>query len=271
VQNDNTLTQAIQEADLPAMVARHFPDSRAVPNKAGRIIPTWEKRSRDFNASLKRYPDGTWRLHDFVTNQDFNAFGFLVSIVGMTKADAAKYLIQLAGLEERSTQPRAKPQPRIEPKPVPEMPKDLTEWIGVWNRFGGVQLGLEGAKLEGLKVLSNWLADALRPYKAQLERIAVGTTLEHCIDAFMGVTPRVCPCRKRWTTKMEMHNHDDNGKHFLTTSFGCEPCGEIWTASELETARAINQTTQQPHSVSKLAFDPLAKYRRKMAQLRGAR
>lgn len=268
--SDDTLTRAIQEADLPAIVAHHFPDSRAVPSKAGRIIPIWNK-SRDFDASLKRYPSGTWRLHCFVTNQDFNAFGFLVSIVGMTKAETAKHLIQLAGLEPSHTAPRGKPQATIERKSIPEMPTDLTEWINIWNRFGGVKLGLEGAEYEGLTALSNWLGDALRPYKAQLERIAAGVSLEHCIDAFMGVTPRVCPCGKRWLCKMEMHNHDNNGKHFISTAFGCEPCGEIWSASELEQDRIkhkalgiveIKPTQSQP-------FNPLAKYQRKMAKLRG--
>ncbi len=241
---NDTLTRAILEADLPAIVAQYFPDARAVPNKAGRVIPVWLKTSRDFDASLKRYPGGTWRLHCFVTNQDFNAFGFLVSIVGMTRAEAAKHLIQLAGLEQCHTVPRGKPQATIERKPIPDIPNDLTEWINIWNNFGGVKLKLEGAEYEGLTALSNWIGDALRPYKAQLERIAAGVSLEHCIDAFMGATPRVCPCGKRWTTKMQMHNHDSNQKLFLGTAFGCEPCGEIWSASELEAARILQKALQ---------------------------
>ena len=242
--NDDTLTRAIQEADLPAIVARYFPDARAVPNKAGRVIPVWLKASRDFDASLKRYSDGTWRLHCFVTNQDFNAFGFLVSIVGMTKAEAAKHLIQLAGLEERKAAPRGKPQATIERKPIPEMPNDLTEWINIWNNFGGVKLGLEGVGHEGLTALSNWLGDALRPYKAQLERIAAGVSLEHCIDAFMGATPRVCPCGKRWLAKLEMTDFNEQCERYIYTMFGCEPCGEVWKGGELEEARTLYQALQ---------------------------
>jgi hypothetical protein len=83
VQNDDTLSRAIQHADLPALLEQYYPESRAVAGRAGRVKRAWISDSRDFNASLKRFPDGVWHLHDFVNNVGYDAFSFLIDIVGM--------------------------------------------------------------------------------------------------------------------------------------------------------------------------------------------
>jgi hypothetical protein len=119
------------------------------------------------------------------------------------------------------------------------MPEDLRDWVTTWRLVGGVRVGLEGAKFETLNAFAVWFVDALRLYKSQLERIATGVTLEHCIDAFMGVTPRTCACGKRWTSKLEMWDTNSDDKEFSRIAYGCEPCGELWTAHELESARAV--------------------------------
>jgi hypothetical protein len=241
VQSDDTLSRAIQQTDLPALLEQLYPESRAMAGRAGRVKRAWVSDSQDFNASLKRFPDGVWHLHDFVNNVGHDAFSFLVDIVGLTKAQAAQKLIRDAGLEQSQTRTRPKPQPKLELKPTPDMPKDLRDWVTTWQRVGGVRVGLDGAKLETLNAFAVWLADALRPYRAQLERIAAGVILEHCIDAFNGITPRACACGKRWTSRLEMWDSDNNGKELSRFAYGCEPCGEVWTAHELENARAVLQ------------------------------
>ncbi len=238
LRGEDTLFRAIQLADLPALLEQYYPESRAVSGRAGRVKRVWVSDSRDFNASLKRFPDGVWHLHDFVNNVGHDAFSFLVDIVGMTKKQAAEKLLRDAGLEQNRTRTHGKPQPKLEIKPTPDMPKELRDWVTTWRRVGGVQVGLDGAKLETLNAFAVWLADALTPYRAQLERIAAGVTLEHCIDAFNGATPRVCACEKRYTSKLEIWDTDNDGKEFSRLAYGCEPCGLVWTTSELEEARA---------------------------------
>ena len=270
----DTLTRAVSAADLPQLVASHFPESRAVAGKAGRVRCTWRSDSRDLNGALFRGRAGVWRLHDFVTGENWDAFSFCTDVLNMTRSSAASYLIRLAGLEHEgrdSSKPRHRSAVSISTAPddLPAFPVALESWRRVWALLGQpLRLELQGAGREALEALAEWLADALRPVKARLEGMAAGVTLELCADAFMGVEARVCPCGKRWLSRLTMLEHDATGRGCSRVAFGCEPCGEFWTASELETA-VQSQPIRPP--IHAPAFNPLAKYQKKLSSLRGAR
>ena len=271
--SSDTLTRAVSAANLPQLVASHFSESRAVAGKAGRVRCTWRSDSKDLNGGLFRGRAGVWRLHDFVTGENWDAFSFCTDVLNMTRSSAATYLIRLAGLEHErdSSKPRHQSAATIitTRDDLPAFPASLESWRRVWAMLGQpLRLELQGVGREALEALGEWLADALRPVKARLDGIAVGVTLELCVNAFMGVEARVCPCGKRWLSRLAMLEHDATGRGFSRVAFGCEPCGEMWTPADLETACAARPITAAIHTP---AFNPLAKYQKKLSKLRSAR
>ena len=217
----NNLIKAIDTANLPTLVERYFPEARVNASHKMRIYRPWVTTKQEFDASVRQYPDGVWRLHDFVTNQDLNAWGFLIEIVGLPRREAAKMLLRDAGLESDSP---SQPTPQRLNPTLSDFPSDLVQ-------------NFDPENAEHLNQLATWIADVLKQYKENLEKIAGGVTLDHCIDAFKGFQPRVCACGQRWATKIEMWDTNADGKEFSKLAFGCEPCGELWTPQELEVAR----------------------------------
>ena len=78
----SALTQAIKTVDLPGLVDESFPGARDARN---RVHPVWrDPNTKDRDAALRRYPNG-WLLTDFGLARSFNAYGFLVELVGLER------------------------------------------------------------------------------------------------------------------------------------------------------------------------------------------
>ncbi len=88
---DDTLQNAIERADLPELVAHFYPDSGAQPGRKGVVFAVWRGDEHE-SFSLFRAAGGRWLYHDHRTRETGNAFGFLVDICGLTKAEAAAQL-----------------------------------------------------------------------------------------------------------------------------------------------------------------------------------
>ncbi len=226
-----------------------------MPGKVGRVRCTWRSDSGDLNGALFRGRGGAWRLHDFVTGENWDAFSFCTDVLSMTRSSAASYLIRLAGLEgERdSSKPRHRPAAISTARDdLPAFPVALESWRRVYALLGQpLRLELQGVGREALESLAEWLADALRPVKARLEGMAAGVTLELCADTFMGVEARVCPFGQRWLSRLAMLERDATGRGFSRVAFGCEPCGELWTAVELEASHERPRNLMQQFDLMK--------------------
>jgi hypothetical protein len=162
---DSLLAQAITFADLPGLLATYLTGSGAQPGRAGRVLCVW-RDGKDRNGSLYRGRDGRWRLHDHVLNQTFDAYSFLVDIVGFSPRDAAKQLLRDAGLDgaPRTFRPRPPRAPDVWDSNPADLPDELL--ASTWAH-GQVKLEpfdpftLEGYK--NLEMLSGWMANSLRP------------------------------------------------------------------------------------------------------------
>ena len=78
----DALTEAVRAVDLPALIAEHFPESRAKPGKAGVVYAAWRGNSNTPALSLSR-KNGVWLWHDHATGEGGNAFDFLVKVEGL--------------------------------------------------------------------------------------------------------------------------------------------------------------------------------------------
>ncbi len=111
---DDTLQNAIERADLPELVAHFYPDSGAQPGRKGGVFAVWRGDEHE-SFSLFRADGGRWLYHDHRTRETGNAFGFLVDICGLTKAEAAAQLkAGGAGEEVRSPSGRRRGKARIQ-------------------------------------------------------------------------------------------------------------------------------------------------------------
>ena len=88
---DDTLRQAIEQADLPGLVGHYYPDSGAQPGRKEDVFAVW-RGDEHASFSLFRGDDGVWLYYDHRTHETGNAFGFLVDICGLSKAEAAARL-----------------------------------------------------------------------------------------------------------------------------------------------------------------------------------
>ena len=153
-----SLREAIQKADLPAMLERLFPDCGARAGQRGRIKCVW-RGGTDYSGSLFVDRGGKWKLTDFVTNESFDAFEVLISLAGMTKAQAA---LELTGERPDATRRKSKP-PKL--SNLPEFPIELRGWLWAYkmvkepmwdtntpNRF----------QTEMLEILAEWIADSIK-------------------------------------------------------------------------------------------------------------
>jgi hypothetical protein len=162
---NSPLAQAITLADLPGLLATYLTGSGAQPGRAGRVLCVW-RDGKDRNGSLYQGRDGRWRLHDHVLSLTYDAFAFLVGIVGFSSRDAAKQLLRDAGLDGS---PRTfKPRPPRALDVWDSNPADLPDEL-LASTWAHSQVKLEPFDpftLEGyrnLEMLSGWMANSLRP------------------------------------------------------------------------------------------------------------
>ena len=92
-QNDpQALREAIETTDLPALVAHHYPESGAKPGIEAAVKAVWRGDENPSFSLFKSEDGGTWLYRDHGTGEKGNAFGFLVDILKMSKAEAAEAL-----------------------------------------------------------------------------------------------------------------------------------------------------------------------------------
>jgi hypothetical protein len=124
-----TLRDAVQTADLPAILERLYPESGARAGKRGRVKCVW-RGGQDLSGNLFQAKGGTWKLHDFVTGETLDAFDVLTQIGGMTNAQAAA---ELTGARA-TTQRDAKPKPKALEIDPPDFPAELEACL-LWSRI----------------------------------------------------------------------------------------------------------------------------------------
>jgi hypothetical protein len=101
VQRDALLEQAIEAADLPALILEKFPDCithRGAYQHATKamFVAVWRgEKSPSVSLGLKA---GRWLWHDFGNHEGGNSFTFLTRVCGLTSAQAAQELLERAGL-----------------------------------------------------------------------------------------------------------------------------------------------------------------------------
>jgi hypothetical protein len=162
-----SLQAAIQAADLPGILETHFPESGARAGRGSRVRCVW-RGGEGQTGNLYRAHE-RWRLHDFATNQDLDAFDVLTQIVGLSSAEAAKWL--RAGLQDPTQSPeRPKKAARVrlvELNP-PEFPEELLGWLWAHQKLGIPLWNPDNPRAtkaggQTLELLADWIAESLRP------------------------------------------------------------------------------------------------------------
>jgi hypothetical protein len=157
------LSEAIQNADLPAILERLFPDCGARAGQRGRVKCVW-RGGDDLSGGLFIDRSGRWKLKDFVTNQNLDAFQVLVELGGLSKAQAA---LELTGVQ---ADPKAKKQTTTATLNRTSydyaFPEELQGWLWasrmvkqpLWNNSN---LESQPGKL-CLDLLADWIAESIR-------------------------------------------------------------------------------------------------------------
>ena len=161
-----SLRDAVQSADLPAILERLYPTCGARAGKRGRVRCVW-RGGEDLSGSLYRSADGGWRLHDFVTDQTWNAYSALVEIGGLTRSQAARELVGTGARPRQQRQRRQTVRQKVEIAALPAFPDELLLYILV-SRITGKPLWPVDAIPTGqgrraLELLGEWIANCLRP------------------------------------------------------------------------------------------------------------
>jgi hypothetical protein len=86
------LREAIEVTDLPALVAHHFPESGAKPSVESAVKAVWRGDENPSFSLFRSKDGGAWLYRDHATGEKGNAFGFLVDILQMPRAEAAEAL-----------------------------------------------------------------------------------------------------------------------------------------------------------------------------------
>ena len=121
--SEDALTLAVDTADLPGLVARHYPDSLAHPGRGGACKAAWRGEENP-SASLFRARSGCWLLRDHGTGEVFNAYQFLTVIVGLGIDEAKRELLMGENAPLRVKRPQGE---KIKPLSQKEMEK-YTAW-----------------------------------------------------------------------------------------------------------------------------------------------
>jgi hypothetical protein len=161
----SALTQAIKTVDLPGLVDESFPGARDARN---RVRPVWrDPNTKSRDAGLKRFADG-WLLTDFGLGRSFNAYGFLVELVGLEPRAATRELLARAGVQDQPRSSSPKVAGAVVPVQLPDLPESLLELLEVRRRWlPSVPLwDLEDPNTHldngpEFQSLANWLADCI--------------------------------------------------------------------------------------------------------------
>ena len=173
--NGGSLHEAIERADLPALIERHCQDAnlRRLNSRRGGVIcdprPGREERNPSFSVYFK---GGRWRWRNFATSEYGDALDLLESL-GIPKREAIKELLKDAGLGGARLHPSRWFRPvqvgrRVEDlTSIPNLPPDLldiysackTANVPMWAHD---VVYLHPLSAPALYALADWLADCLR-------------------------------------------------------------------------------------------------------------
>jgi hypothetical protein len=161
----SALTQAIRTVDLPGLVDELFPGARDARN---RVRPIWrDPNTKNRDAGLKQFADG-WLLTDFGLGRSFNAYGFLVELVGLEPRAATRELLARAGVQDQPRSSSPKVAGAVVPVQLPDLPESLLELLEVRRRwlpsvplwdFENPGMSLDDGR--ELQALSGWLTTCL--------------------------------------------------------------------------------------------------------------
>lgn len=119
----NELHEAIVKADLPALVAHYYPESGAQPGVQNAVKAVWRGDENPSFSLFRSERDDAWLYRDHATGETGNAFGFLVDILKLPKAEAAgalkgrKFSLRVPNLLKQGTK---KPKKTTEQTSAPK-------------------------------------------------------------------------------------------------------------------------------------------------------
>jgi len=105
----NSLSHAIDSCNLPELINELYPEA-GVPARGGLVVAVWRGEKRPSFSVFRR--NGVWFFRDHATGESGNAWHFLTTIAGMSKAQARAKLMN-------SFDPAKSPPPKREKKPDP--------------------------------------------------------------------------------------------------------------------------------------------------------
>jgi putative DNA primase/helicase len=111
----DALTTAVQAVDLPGLMAGMYPESKALPGRAGVYFASWRGNTNSPAVSVSRKGQ-VWLWSDKATGDGGNAFDFLVKVAGLGRQEAAQHLLELAGL---GSEVAAEGVERVHYRPIP--------------------------------------------------------------------------------------------------------------------------------------------------------
>ena len=116
-QNDpQALREAIETTDLPALVAHHYPESGAKPGIEAAVKAVWRGDENPSFSLFRSKNGGAWLYRDHGTGEKGNAFGFLVDILQMSKAEAAEALKGGGFIDSRAPAPVRQTPEKVKPE-----------------------------------------------------------------------------------------------------------------------------------------------------------
>lgn len=93
----DSLTAAVNAADLPSLIAEDFPESGARPGKGGAFKAVW-RGDRNPSGSLWKNDNGTWMFKDHGEGEAGTAFDYLTTVLSLSAAEAAQRLKAHSGI-----------------------------------------------------------------------------------------------------------------------------------------------------------------------------
>ena len=115
-QNDpQALREAIETTDLPALVAHHYPESGAKPGVESAVKAVWRSDENPSFSLFRSEDGGTWLYRDHGTGETGNAFGFLVDILQLPRAEAAEALKGGGFIASRTPAPVRQTPEKVKP------------------------------------------------------------------------------------------------------------------------------------------------------------
>ncbi len=113
--NPQALREAIETIDLPALVAHHYPESGARPGVESAVKAVWRGDENPSFSLFRSEDGGTWLYRDHGTGEKGNAFGFLVDILRLSRAEAAEALKGKGFTDPRTPAPVRQTPEKVQP------------------------------------------------------------------------------------------------------------------------------------------------------------